>query len=89
MMDAVDQAVNQMNSPSAPRCSGWNPDDPEGCWMHDGPTGGIDYCDGFRLFFLYDDAVTYGEGLRVNFALGFDSKAQQWAVTQLDGNYGS
>ena len=91
-MDAIANAARLMNSPGAPKCPGWDPDDPAGCWTHDGPTDeGVDYCDGFRLFERYEEAKEYGAGLgsKVTFNLGFDLEANMWVVTPLNGTYGS
>ena len=90
-MSMIANAVRLVNSPEAPKCQGWDPEDPEGCWTHDGPRKtGIDYCEGFRLFTEYEDAMEYGAGVDGTFTLGFDPGAQRWAVTPLgDGTYGS
>ncbi len=82
--------VRLANSPEAPRCRSWNPDDPEGCWTHDAPSAaGIDYCGGFRIFVEFYDALEYGVELGGTFTLGFDPKSQRWEVTPLNGTYGS
>ena len=91
--DAIINSLAQtVLAPGAPKCSGWDPDDPAGCWTHDGPAPKcIDYCDGFRLFERYEEAEDYGAGLgrKVTFTLGFDAEAAMWAVTPLNGTYGS
>ncbi len=80
----IANAARLANSPEAPKCRGW---DPERC---EAPKVGIDYCDGFRLFVEYADAMEYGAGLGGTFTLGFDRVVQRWAVTPLgDGTYGS
>ena len=92
MINLLSNAVRLANSPEAPRCQGWDANDPAGCWTHDGPAaGGIDYCDGFRLFEHYEDALAYGEilGKKAPFTLGFDEEIQRWVVTPLNGTYGS
>ena len=90
MLNMIDHAVRLANSPQAPRCQGWNPEDPAGCWTHDAPrAAGVDYCDGFRLFVEFEDAMEYGALCDGTFTLGFDPEAQMWAVTPLDGTYGS
>lgn len=89
-MNLLAHTVRLANSPEAPRCQGWNPDDPAGCWMHDGPKDeGIDYCDGFKLFEDFYEALKYGETLESTFTLGFDSDIQRWVVTPMNGSYGS
>ncbi len=89
-MNLLAHTVRLANSPEAPQCQGWNPDDPAGCWTHDGPAPkGIDYCDGFRLFDDFYDALDYGATLGLTFTLGFDSDVQRWAITPLNGSYGS
>ena len=91
MTNMMANAVKLANSPQAPKCQGWDPDDSAGCWMHDGPrAAGIDYCEGFRLFVEFDEAMEYGADVEGTFTLGFDPEVQRWAVTPLgDGTYGS
>ncbi len=58
--------------------------------MHDAPrAAGIDYCDGFRLFDEFREAIIYAENLEGTSTLGFDPGAQKWAVTPLNDTYGS
>ncbi len=91
MTDLFAHVVRLANSPQAPRCQGWDAEDPAGCWTHDmRKSTPIDYCDGFRLFAEVDAAEEYGAGLGGTFTLGFDTVVQRWAVTPLGiGTYGS
>ena len=91
--DAIINSLAQtVLAPGAPKCQGWDPEDPAGCWMQDGPSPkGVDYGDGFRMFERYEDAEDYGTSLgkKTPFTLGFDVEVQRWIVTPLTGNYGS
>ncbi len=67
---------------------GWDADDPNGCWMKDGPkASGIDYTDGFRLFESFFKAIDYAATLEYH-VLGYDSEVSLWTVTPLNGPYG-
>ena len=88
-MNLLAHIVRLANSPEAPRCQGWNPEDPVGCWTHDGPRPeGIDYCDGFRLFASLQEAEEYANTLGLH-TLGIDFEVNRWAVTPVKGTYGS
>ena len=68
MQTPLANAVKLANSQAAPKCQGWDADDPKGCWTHDmDRSAPIDYTEGFRLFENYDDAVAYGETLEGTF----------------------
>lgn len=87
MICSVARSVQALD---VPRCKGWDANDPEGCWTHDARRhGDIDYCQGFRLFNRYEDAVEYAEGLGTLFLLGFAQVAQRWAGEPLHDSYGS
>ena len=91
MQTPLANAVKLANSQAAPKCQGWDADDPKGCWTHDmDRSAPIDYTEGFRLFENYDDAVAYGETLEGTFTLGLDPEIDRWAVTPIGaGTYGS
>jgi len=84
MFDAI---VAKVLAPGAPRSRGWDASDPAGCWTHDRPKG-MDYCQGFKLFDVCQDARDYAAALDGPFSLSYDTAASRWAVepiTQLPG----
>ena len=85
MIDAVAATALAPGALKVPR--GWDATDPDGCWMHDLHKV-PDYCHGFRLFDVYEEALAYAVSMDNPSLLGFDTEAQRWAVEPMEGDYG-
>ena len=91
MKTLLANAVKLANSPGAPKCQGWDPEDAAGCWTHDmKKSDPVDYTNGFRMFASYDDAEAYAESLPGTYLMGLDTEVDRWAVTPMGSDsYGS
>lgn len=89
MFDAVAAQVNSRDGDKffkAPK--GWDASDPDGPWMQDYKKGAaVDYCDGFKVFDTFENAMDYAATLKWN-TVSFHAPSQKWEVEPYDGPRG-